>query len=251
MLHYRKICGLCASFLVLLCLVCSSPIRAVICHSGAAPCVCLQQNKFVQYAQANHGAPVHAVSWCCQPVTNAAGHPSIHLATAGDPVLGILPGEINPSTIMIRIYELDLVTEIFAEMNSYLINDHIQGAGGLAPEIYALDWCCTDNQFFLVAGGNNLAYYPDPLVGPDIADVAVFTFENVSWQVPVTTRIPFTFGKAGYYYYTYGNTVYAVAALCKPCTDSTILFYLAIGGATSTIPARKQISIVNFVLEVA
>jgi hypothetical protein len=225
--------------------------RAGLCSPGASPCTCIQRNKFVQFATASHGAPVHAVSWCCKPTLNNLGNPAIHLAIAGDASSGI-PGDLSYTAVYIRIYELDLVTQQFFELNSSLINDQIQGAGTLSPEINALDWCCTDSAYFLIAGGKNLVYYPDSVVGPNIADVVVFAFDNASWQNSATTPIPFATDKTGYYYYTFGDTVYAVAALCSPCTDSTIQFYLAIGGKSTTngviAGSRKQISIVAFVL---
>ena len=249
MLNYEKIfCCLIVCSTAILFAENENQTRAGLCRPGALPCTCMQQNKFVQFATASHGAPVRTVSWCCQPVTNYAGHPAVHLAIAGDPVSGTLPGETDPSVILIRIYELDLVTQQFTEMNTYNINAQIQAAGEMQSELQALDWCCSDNAFFLIAGGNNLALYPNVATGPNIADVAVFAFDNASWQIATTTRIPFAVDKVGYYYYTYGNTVYAVSALCSPCTDSVIQFYLAIGGKTSTVGSRKQITIVTFIL---
>jgi hypothetical protein len=214
--------------------------RAGFCRPGAAPCACIQQNKFVQLATANHGAPVHAVSWCCQPALNRSGHPSINLAIAGDPV----PGGMGNPDILIRIYELDLVNEHFTEMNATNINQQIQGATPNTPAVNALDWCCSSSAYFLVAGGSNLAIYDTSTV----ADTVVFAFDNASWVVNSATPIPFAVGRTGYYYYTYGATVYAVAALCSPCTDSTIQFYLAIGGKSVKTGIRKEISIVTFVL---
>lgn len=214
--------------------------RAGFCRPGSAPCTCIQQNKFIPLATANHGAPVHAVSWCCQPTLNSSGHPSIHLATAGDPV----PGGVGDPNILIRIYELDLVNEHFTEMNAININTQIQGAGEETPVVNALDWCCSGTAFFLAAGGNNLAIYNTDA----IADTVVFAFDNTSWLVTPATPIPFAENKTGYYYYTYGATVYAVAALCSPCTDSIVQFYLAIGGESVSTRIRKEISIVTFVL---
>jgi hypothetical protein len=227
------------------------PTRAGFCRPGSAPCACIQQNKFIQLATASHGAPVNAVSWCCQPTFNSIGNPAIHLAIAGDPSYGILPGEITSSVIYIRIYELDLVTQKFVELNSYLINAQLPGTGTAQPELHALDWCCLNGTYFLIAGGNNLAFYPDPLIGPNVADVAVFAFDDASWMNPSTTRIPFALGKTGYYYYTFGATVYAVSALCNPCPNSSIQFYLAMGGNSTSngyiAGSRKQISIVTFI----
>ena len=229
------------------------PTRAGLCRPGAAPCACIQQNKFIKFATKSHGAPVHAVSWCCQPTLNNAGNPAIHLAIAGDVTYGTLPGELTPSNIYIRIYELDLVTQSFVEMNSALINAQITGINGQDPIINTLDWCCSDDAYFLIAGGNYIASYTNPVLGPNtIADVVVFAFDNMSWQNSPITDIPFAINKTGYYYYTYGDTVYTVSALCSPCTDSTIQFYLAIGGNSTTngiiAGSRKQISIVTFVL---
>ena len=51
------------------------PFRAGPCLPGASPCSCMQSNSFVQLATAKHGAPVHAVSWCCLPIANSTPAP--------------------------------------------------------------------------------------------------------------------------------------------------------------------------------
>lgn len=216
------------------------PKRIGPCQPGAAPCTCMQADRLFQFAAATFGSPVSAVSWCCLPALNSLGNPAIHLAVAGEStLLPVLPGEEMDVNVLVRLYELDLFALTFKELNSYNLNNAITGD---APVVNALDWCCINNQYFLVAGGYNLQSDP-------YADVVVFAFDNASWQVTGTTRVPFaTAATDGAYFYTYDSNeavqVHAVSTLCNPCSNSDLPFYLAVGG--DSVNATKQLSIVPF-----
>lgn len=218
------------------------PTRVGLCRPGAAPCSCMQADKFFQFATACHGAPVSAVSWCCNPVLNGLGKPSVHLAIAGEGVTRpVIPGEDEGLGIYIRLYELDLYFLTFKELNSYVVNEALNGIVN-SPIVNTLDWCCTENGYYLVAGGYDLTDNHD--------DVLVFAFDGASWQVTGTTRVPFKAGFTDPVAFQYDTNhvvqVQTVATLCDPCSSQAVPFYLAVGGDTPTIGTKKQVSVVPF-----